>query len=212
MLSLSFSHPPFVSPNLSNPSPPQGFHLGEHRLLFGKEHPYQTDVSLPLYIRGPAIPPNSTLLHPTNHLDITATVVELAGATPKGPPLDGKSFVGALGPSPIAPADWRDFSFTEHFENDVTWQAIRRPLDTPRTKFHLWCDSTMEVYNLDTDQWELVNMVEGVEGAKIAAKELPLAVFLGKCSGQECSAPTPETPKNKPLACKNTTKGVEGWW
>ena len=30
-----------------------GYHLGEHQLDFGKEHPYNTDVNLPLYIRGP---------------------------------------------------------------------------------------------------------------------------------------------------------------
>ena len=188
----------------------QGFHLGEHRLLFGKEHPYETDISLPLYIGGPGIPSNSTLLYPTNHLDLTATIVELSGAKPTGPPLDGKSFAAALGPSPPAPSDWRDFSFTEHFENDVTWQAIRRPLDSPRTKFHLWCgDSTMEVFDIDADKWELVNMAAGGSGAKIAASELPLAVFLGTCSGEECSKPMAAKVPKKPLACKNTTKGVE---
>jgi len=189
-----------------------GFHLGEHRLLFGKEHPYETDVSLPLYIMGPGVPANSTLLHPTNHLDITATIVELAGATPKGPPLDGKSFASELGPSPGDPAQWRDFSFTEHFGNALTWQAIRRPLSAPRTKFTLWCgDGTMEVFDLDGDRWELDNTVQGA-GASLAASELPLAVFLGTCSGAECSSPTPAKVPKKPLACKNTTKGVEGWW
>ena len=57
---------------------PAGYHLGEHTLFFGKSHPYNTDVSLPFYIRGPGLPPNTTRLHPTNHLDITATIVDLA--------------------------------------------------------------------------------------------------------------------------------------
>jgi arylsulfatase A-like enzyme len=113
-----------------------GFHLGEHQMLFGKEHPYDHDVSLPLYIRGPGVPAGAELLYPTNHLDITATVVELAGATVSGPPLDGLSFAAALGPSPPAPEAWRSFSFTEHFENANTWWEIRRPLAADRTKFH----------------------------------------------------------------------------
>ena len=128
-----------------------------------------------------------------------------------GPPLDGKSFASDLGPSPGPPSAWRDFSFTEHFSNSLTWQAIRRPLHSPRTKFTLWCDSTMEVFDLDSDAWELVNTAAGA-GAALAARELALAVTLGQCSGSECSSPTPGTPKKRPLQCKNTTKGVEGWW
>ena len=192
-----------------------GFHEGEHRLLFGKEHPYDTDVSLPMYIAGPGIAAGSTLLYPTNHLDITATIVELAGAVATGPPLDGKSFAAALGPSPPPPAQWRDFSFTEHFENALTWQLIRRPLGgggAPRSKFMQWCDNTQEVFDLDADPWELSNIVQSASGSALAAQELPLAVSLGECSGEACSAPQPSKPKKHPLACKNTTKGVEGWW
>ena len=84
-------------------------------MLFGKEHPYDHDISLPLYIRGPNIPANTTVLHPTNHLDITATLVEIAGATSKGPVLDGLSFKNVLSANPPSPAAWgRTFSFTEH--------------------------------------------------------------------------------------------------
>ena len=170
-------------------------------------------MSLPLYIAGPGVSANTTLLHPTNHLDITATIVELAGAAPVGPPLDGLSFAADLGPSPGAPAAWRDFSFTEHFSNALTWQAIRRPLAAPRTKFTLWCgDDTMEVFDLDADAWEMVNTAAGA-GAALAARELALAVTLGQCSGAQCSSPAPgKVPKHHYLVCKNTTKGVEGWW
>lgn len=41
---------------------------------------------------GPGVPPNSTQLHPTTHVDIAATLVDLAGAHATGPPLDGLSF------------------------------------------------------------------------------------------------------------------------
>ena len=158
-------------------------------------------------MRGPGIPANTTLLHPTNHLDITATVVELAGATPVGDPLDGKSFVSALGPSPSSPSEWRDFSFTEFFGNANTWWSIRRPLPGDRTQFNHWCQEDEEVFDMDADEWQMNNIV-ATEGA-LAAKELLLAVTLGSCKGAECSAPTPASkPKKKPLPCKNVTKGV----
>ena len=80
-----------------------GFHMGEHRMLFGKEHPYETDVSLPFYVRGPGVPAGAVLQYATTHIDITATIVELAGATPVGPELDGLSFAAAFSASPPAP-------------------------------------------------------------------------------------------------------------
>ena len=181
-------------------------------MLFGKEHPYDHDMSLPLYIKGPGVPAGTTLLHPTNHLDITATVVELAGATPSGPALDGKSFAAALTSTPVAPEDWRTFSFTEHFSNANTWWSIRRPLQADRTKFNHWCQEDEEVFHLDADQWEMSNVVGTPSGAALAAKELALAVTLGSCKGAaECGAPKPagRVPK-KPLMCKNVTKG-ETW-
>ena len=72
--------------------PLSGYHLGEHRLVLGKTEPYEHDTRLPFYARGPGIPANSTQLHPTTHVDIAATVLDIAGAQSEGPPLDGLSF------------------------------------------------------------------------------------------------------------------------
>ena len=189
-----------------------GFHLGEHKMLFGKEHPYEHDISLPLFITGPGVPAGATLEHPTTHIDVTATVVELTGATATGPPLDGLSFVDALGAAPVAPTDWRDFSFTEHFENADTWQVIRRPLAADGTKFVRWCQDTLEVFDIVADPFELTSLDGTARGSALEATESPLAFFLGSCSGSECNKPTPSTPPKKALPCKNTTKGIEGWW
>ena len=74
-----------------------GYHLGEHKLPFGKGLPYETDTRLPFYIRGPNVFRNVTLPHPTTHLDITATVVDIARAQAFVPTqLDGKSFLGEI--------------------------------------------------------------------------------------------------------------------
>ena len=176
-------------------------------MLFGKEHPYDHYMSLPLYIRGPGVPAGTTLLHPTNHLDITATVVELAGATSVGEPLDGKSFAGEL-TAPGEPAAWRGFYFTEFFGNANTWWSIRRPLPGDGTKFNHWCQNDEEVFNISADALEMTNLIASPAGAKLAASELLIAEALGSCNGAECSAPTPARALKKPLVCKNVTKGL----
>jgi arylsulfatase A-like enzyme len=57
------------------------------------------------YVRGPGVAVGTLSLLPTTHLDITVTVLELAGAThgPHTPAnLDGLSFAAALAPTPAA--------------------------------------------------------------------------------------------------------------
>lgn len=171
-----------------------GFHLGEHRMLLGKEHPYQTDVSLPMYMKGPSVPQGKELLYPTTHIDITATLVELASLKIMGPKLDGLSFASAFFSNPPQPEAWREFQFSEHHCDKLTWRKIRRPLSN--ITYNMWCDAKNsvgieEVYDLGNDPWELDNIVNkaGV-GKNFSATEGPLAEFLWTCAGAECNSPT----------------------
>jgi hypothetical protein len=186
-----------------------GFHQGEHRMLFGKEHPYESDVSLPFYISGPGVPAGAVLEYPTTHIDITATVVELAGATVVGPALDGLSFAAAFSANPPAPADWRDFQFSEHHCGPLTWRKVRRPLAGTNATYNMWCDKTTEVFDLVADPWELKNTVDG-EGAAFAAANGPLAEFLWTCAGAECNRPTAQPVK--PFDCYVVSQArVDEW-
>jgi len=177
-------------------------------------------VLLPFYIKGPGIPANVSLLHPTTHVDTTATLVELGGLTPQGPPLDGLSFAAALTATPVDPAAWRNFSFTEHFSDLDTWVKIRYPLapapgaadkeDAAQMAFHYWCKNTSEVFDLVADPWELTNLAGATppvpHGDKVAEETLKYAVFLSTCSGAACSAPTKAHVPKQPLPCYTTNK------
>ena len=126
--------------------------------------------------------------HPTNHMDITRTLVDIAGAIDHvtGPPLDGKSFLPALGPSPVPANTWRMFSFSEFFQFNNTWAAMHfldeevvksaeeqeaarvakgasaPPPSRARTigySLHRWCTNDTEVYHMsDGDPWQLRNI------------------------------------------------------
>eukprot|EP01051_Picozoa_sp_SAG22_P026330 SAG22_NODE_8255_length_670_cov_1.150613_2_plen_160_part_01 len=149
-----------------------GYHLGEHKLVFGKGQPYEPSVRLPMYVRGPGVPQGVISKLPTTHLDITATIVALAGAT-NGPAtpadLDGLSFAPALLDSPAAaklratPEHWRSFSFSEFFMNDCTWWNVRTVNSTHKFSYHYWCDGTGEVFNLLADPLQLKNLAGNTE-------------------------------------------------
>ena len=93
-------------------------------------------------MRGPGVLSGRVLPHPTTHLDITATIVELAhAAAPTEPPLDGLSFASELGvdttPSELADK-WRQHSFSEFFGNTNTWQLVRVVNSTHEFSYMWW--------------------------------------------------------------------------
>ena len=186
-----------------------GFHLGEHRMLFGKTKPYATDVRLPMYVAGPGLPRGETRPLPTTHLDITATIAELGGAAKHAPhPLDGLSFKAALGSTPPALSEWRDFSFSEFYVNDNTWRNIRlidHATGQPAWAFHWWCSNQSEVYREADDPFQMAN-VGGDDptpfGRSIVRRYLPATEVLGACVGGACNRMPPAgTPSANPLPC-----------
>ena len=182
-----------------------GYHMGEHRMTMWKWHPYSTDVSVPMYVAGPGVPRAAVLEYPTTHVDITAMVVDLAGARVLGPPLDGLSFAAAFTASPPAPAQWRDFQFSEHHTNAVTWRQVRRPLGGANATYTMWCGPSAkeEVFELAADPYELNNTALS-SGAGFAAANRRLAAFLFNCSGAECNDGDAAADV-APFACYNVT-------
>lgn len=72
-----------------------GFHMGQHRLNHGKRMPYDTDLRVPLLVRGPGVGVGSEVRHLVGLPDLAPTILELAGAEVSGS-IDGKSLVPLL--------------------------------------------------------------------------------------------------------------------
>jgi arylsulfatase A-like enzyme len=56
-----------------------GYHLSQHRLHAGKECGYETDIHIPLIIRGPNVPKGHTTDIVSSHTDLAPTIMQLAG-------------------------------------------------------------------------------------------------------------------------------------
>eukprot|EP00054_Salpingoeca_dolichothecata_P012519 m.69423 g.69423 ORF g.69423 m.69423 type:complete len:312 (+) comp19983_c0_seq1:791-1726(+) len=176
-----------------------GYHLGQHHLLFGKTEPYETDLRVPMWVRGPGVPAGSTRPHPTAHIDITRTIVELAQAEKTSPleVMDGKSFASVLTTNPPSIADWRPYSFSEFYTMNNTWLAVRRVNETTgeaAEKVIVWCSQQYQVFKLPTDPYELANLASTPEGEQKVKQWLPTMIELSHCKGpEECFKPMPSS-------------------
>ncbi|XP_026314226.1 N-acetylglucosamine-6-sulfatase-like [Hyposmocoma kahamanoa] len=56
-----------------------GYHIGQFSQVYDKRQPYETDIRVPLLMRGPKIIRNTTNEQPTLNIDLAPTILELAG-------------------------------------------------------------------------------------------------------------------------------------
>jgi N-acetylglucosamine-6-sulfatase len=88
-----------------------GYHLGQRRLLAGKQTAWDHDIRVPLVVVGPGVPAGSTTSALAANVDLRPTFQELAGA-PVGSRIEGRSLAGFLRGAP--PAAWRAMTLVEH--------------------------------------------------------------------------------------------------
>jgi N-acetylglucosamine-6-sulfatase len=178
-----------------------GFHMGQHRMKAGKYTPYETDVHMPLMVRGPGIAAGSATSAPTSSVDFAPTIAELAGA--KLPfPVDGRSFAPILHGQ--TPAGWRQVILLEQFAfvpaNDVPPGVLEPPdpqdgkvtaypahlgVRTATMKYVEYGTGEREVYDLRRDPDELNNLAAHSDPGWLARMS-SLARALGACGGDAC--------------------------
>ena len=89
-----------------------GYHMGEHRLLSGKYTPYETDLHVPLIIRGPGVAAGAVRNQFAANLDLAVTFADLAGVAPQ-PFSDGRSLKALFATRPST--GWRQAFLLEEF-------------------------------------------------------------------------------------------------
>jgi N-acetylglucosamine-6-sulfatase len=177
-----------------------GFHLGQHRLLRGKQTAYDEDIRVPLVIRGPNVPAHRSVKHLAVETDLAPTFAEWASVIPPGF-VDGRSLEPLLKKSLPRPGDWREGILIEHKpgpEPHMSWfekhlfQMKEKPHLTAyaavRSGQHLFVQyksGEREFYDLVSDPDELHNIVAKVDPRIIKRYSLWLDQ-LKKCKAAAC--------------------------
>ena len=92
--------------------------------------PYETDIRVPFYAKGPGIRPGTVIDEMISNIDIGPTLCELAGLSP--PTLmDGRSLVPLLtGAREKLPRPWRTHFMTEFAEGGTQEWGTNRMWNT----------------------------------------------------------------------------------
>jgi arylsulfatase A-like enzyme len=107
-----------------------GFHLGEHRLPFGKQSPYDTDIHVPLTIRGPGVPAGKTVDGFAREIDLAPTFAAWGHASVPSF-VDGVSLAPQL-TGTRAPASTPKDVLVEHYASgDPAARAARKGRGAP---------------------------------------------------------------------------------
>lgn len=181
-----------------------GYHLGQHGLMGGKQTAFETDINVPLIIAGPGIRPGTTIDELASTIDLLPTFARLGGArVPPG--VDGRSLVPLLRGQPVH--EWRKAVLVEHTgpvrsRDDPDYQdtgsgdppsyhAIRTKTET----YVEYVNGDREYYDNATDPLQLHNRIDSispVRRAQLSAALTKLARCKGTVScGLAAQVPTP---------------------
>ncbi len=196
-----------------------GFFLGEHRFRNGKRMGYEPSIRVPLVIAGPGIP-HGVRNDPAVTQDLTATILDLAGATaPRRP--DGRSLV----PSFAGDRGWTAPIVTEGKIGDRVqppdglrqqrgFTDVRTSIGIRTARYKLIHDvsGVVELYDLDADPNELDSVADDPDYATIRKQLTRLWRQYKDCAGPACLAPLPAnlamTPQQTTASTKAQSEGI----
>lgn len=158
-----------------------GYLQGQHRIQDDKRYPYEESVRTPLFVRGPGVSAGSKVENLVVNTDFAPTFADLAGAS--FPPADGRSLAPLLrGEDP----SWRSAILLEGFQKPNKARSLP-PFEAVRTETHKYVEydtGDKELYDLETDPYELDNVYETADSSLVTDLETRLDA-LRSCTGEE---------------------------
>uniref|UniRef100_A0A8C6T4L4 Sulfatase 2 n=1 Tax=Neogobius melanostomus TaxID=47308 RepID=A0A8C6T4L4_9GOBI len=113
-----------------------GYHIGQFGLVKGKSMPYEFDIRVPFFIRGPNVQQGHSVPEIVLNIDLAPTIMDIAGLDPPSD-MDGKSVLGLL---EVAPGLLKNKQEKSE-ENSLPKQQRMREL-CDRQELHLPCSTS----------------------------------------------------------------------
>jgi N-acetylglucosamine-6-sulfatase len=174
-----------------------GFHMGEHRLIAGKDTPYEEDIRVPMVMRGPGVSVGARVEALVVNIDLAPTFADIAGV--EAPDfVDGRSFLPLL-QDPAQP--WRDSFLIERrkLEEQLVRQskfsgltpeeldqaAVFNGIRTRDLVYVEYGSGERELYDLAEDPHQLANLAEETDPVLVSALSARV-VELSECTGAGC--------------------------
>ncbi len=169
-----------------------GLHMGEHRLMPGKQTAFDSDIRVPLIVVGPGVPAGRTVGAMAENIDLCPTFERLGGAA-VGANVDGHSLTPLLSGEPVR--NWRREVLIEHHgpvldagDPDLPTRGAGNPdsykaLRTPGTLYVEYVTGEREYYDLRTDPFELHNIAAHLSRPHLRRLHRAL-LAIGGCRGQ----------------------------
>jgi arylsulfatase A-like enzyme len=169
-----------------------GYHMGEHNLMPGKQTAFDTDIRVPLVVAGPDVPSGQTVDAMMSSIDLAPTFLQLADAT-STTPQDGVSMLDVWQGQPV-PANWQRAVLVEH--RGPVREALDPDLQSPRSGnppsyeamrtassvYVEYVTGEREYYDTRTDPNELTNSYGSLDQQRRDQLHAQLAE-LQACSG-----------------------------
>jgi N-acetylglucosamine-6-sulfatase len=159
-----------------------GYRHGEHALVHGKHTPYEEDINVPLFVRGPDVSKGLRLPNFALNIDLAPTFCEWAGIS-RRPYMDGRSLAPLLRGESVP---WRTNFLIEHWaEGGVpTYKGVRSNEGRVYVEYSSGASAgDKELYDIREDPYQLNNLMD--DGANPAYLRERLAA-LKACSGDAC--------------------------
>jgi len=174
-----------------------GFHMGDHRLVEGKQTAFGHDVVVPLVIAGPDVPNGVDRPQVVQNIDLAPTFQRMGGAPVAGD-VDGHSLLTLVTGGQTAP--WRTGSLIEHHgpgvsADDPDIQDARNGMPTTygalRTTTYTYVEydnGEHEYYDGTTDPYQLNNTYAGLPSSRKATLHANLDALKNCHTNASCWA------------------------
>ena len=136
-----------------------GFHIGNHRMSPGKRCGYETDINIPLLIRGPDVAKNVKTNITNSHTDMAPTILQMMGV-PTRPDFDGQAIAyTAADLSAPTKKELVNVEFWNAKEDDEaakpgsyynnTYKSLRLQTADQSFYYSVWCTGEHEFYDMN---------------------------------------------------------------